>query len=338
MLSSNRSLCGRTITASRIVRSANNHLHSTVSGVTTVEPVVELYVEMLKPGAQQISTWMSRVSADEAFVIKPLADDNSEETGTTVQVDVRMCKECQRTIFSKADFDRELSTQPVDQRAYQRLDQFEHGIRQLLPTFQRLLLVLQDPEKPPTPAQLAQATRLRKRLTDAFTQYELAARRIRELPTTSATQDRLQKAVHQQAMSFLYVHMLPLKSIPKLIKHAAPNGTQSPRPEGSRPNALASIKFDSERPGGSRASSHSSAAITALEAEEKELRERLIVLEEQQFFVSGMIAEANKRRRFDEVSALSSNVADLGREIDQIRGQLAQMDFAGAYASDVGVK
>lgn len=262
------------------------------------------------------------------------ADGSVEKDGSKTDVGVRMCKECQRTIFSKADFDRESTVQPPDQRAYQHLNQFENGIRQLLPTFQRLLLTLQNPEKPPTPSQLAQATRLRKRLTDAFTQYEQAARRIRDLPTSNSTQERLQKAVYQQAMSFLYIHMLPLKSIPKLLKHAAPNGTQSPSSESGRTNALASIKLNDGRPGSSRASSHSSAAITALEAEERELRERLIVLEEQQFFVSGMIAEANKRRKFDEVSALSGNVADLGREIDQIRGQLAQMDFAGAYASD----
>ena len=78
--------------------------------------------------------------------------------------------------------------------------------------------------------------------------------------------------------------------------------------------------------------------VTALEAEEKELRERLIVLEEQKFLVSEMIADANKRRQFDEVSALSGNVDDLSREIDQIQGQLAQMDFAGAYAADGAIK
>jgi rabenosyn-5 len=248
-------------------------------------------------------------------------------------IDVRMCKDCQRTIFSKADFSRELSTSPPDQRAYQNLLQFEHGIRLLLPRFQRLLLTLQDPDNPPSPAQLADAAKVRKRLTDAFTQYDSASRRIREMPTQSPTQARLQKAVHQQATNFLHVHMLPLKSLPKVLKHATPNG----KPQ----SALASIRYNevsNSRPTSSRASSTSSAAVTALEAEEKELRERLIVLEEQKFFVSEMIADANKRRQFDEVSALSGNVEDLSREIDQIQGQLAQMDFAGAYAADGAIK
>lgn len=68
-----------------------------------------------------------------------------------------------------------------------------------------------------------------------------------------------------------------------------------------------------------------------MEAEEKELRERLIVLEEQKFFVSEMLAEANKHRKFEEVKALAGNIEDLSKEIDHIQGQLGQLDFAGAY-------
>jgi rabenosyn-5 len=268
----------------------------------------------------------------------------SEKAGGKVPVDVRMCKDCQRTIFSKADFARELATQTPDQRAYNNLVQFEHGIRLLLPKFQRLLVTLQDPEKPPTPAQLAEASKVRKRLTDAFTQYDVAAQRIRDLPTESETQQRLQKAIYLQATNFLHVHMLPLKSIPRILKHATPSGLRSPPMNGNgKPQgALAAIKYNDlangtgARPSSSRASSTSSAAVTALEAEEKQLRERMIVLEEQKFFVSEMIADANKRRKFDEVSALSSNMKDLSKEIDQIQGQLAQIDFASAYTADAG--
>ena len=68
------------------------------------------------------------------------------------------------------------------------------------------------------------------------------------------------------------------------------------------------------------------------------MRERLIVLEEQKFFVSEMIADANKRRKFDEVGALAQNVDDLSREIDQINSRIAGMDFAGAYAGSGEVK
>jgi rabenosyn-5 len=202
-----------------------------------------------------------------------------------------------------------------------------------------------DPDKPPTPDQLAEASKVRKRLLESFTKYETAARRIRDLPTTSPTQLKLQKAIYQQASNFLHLHMLPLKTLPKILKHATPhgrtpNGRLSPSSYPSTPNgrptsALAAIKFNDTIETSSQITTTSnSSAVSALEAEEKSLRERLIVLEEQKFLVSEMIADANRRRKFDEVASLAANVEDLGKEIDAINGQLGQLDFAGAYAGN----
>ncbi|KAJ9193648.1 hypothetical protein DTO164E3_7740 [Paecilomyces variotii] len=263
-----------------------------------------------------------------------------------VNVDVRLCKECRTTLFKRRDFDADVMRTPPDVRAYNNLVQFERGIRLLLPKFQRLLAALQDPDRPPSTAQLTDASKVRRRLIDSFAQYDIAARRIRDMPTESRTQQRLQKAIYQQASNFLHLHMLPLKTLPKVLKHATPHGRvangvsdassratpgfANGRPQ---PSALASIKYGSNAAGGSNASvvSDNSSAISTLEAEEKSLRERLIVLEEQKFFVSEMIADANRRRKFDEVSSLAMNVEDLSREIDRINGMLAQLDFEGVY-------
>ncbi|ORY18923.1 FYVE zinc finger-domain-containing protein [Clohesyomyces aquaticus] len=259
------------------------------------------------------------------------AGANNAEKAGQVSVDIRMCKDCNHTLFSKSDFSRELAHRPTDQRSYENLVQFERGIRLLLPRFQKLLVALQDPERPPTPDQLHDATKVRKRLMDAFSQFDSAARRIRDLPTDSPTQKKLQMAVYQQAYSFLSLHMLPLRSLPRVLKHAAPHGAKSNgRPAGG--GALASIKFNDIEAGSVVSSS---SAVSAMEAEEKELRERLIVLEEQRFMVSGMVSDATKHRRFDEVSSLSQNLEDLNKEIDQINGQLGQLDFASAHQRDV---
>lgn len=183
---------------------------------------------------------------------------------------------------------------------------------------------------------------------DSFAKYDVAARRLRDLPTQSPTQQRLQKAIYQQASSFLHLHMLPLKSLPKVLKHASPHTGgmthrgASPATSGNGPlagdrrrdGALVSIQYN-DRLGtnGSTSSlnSDTSSAVSALEAEEKSLRERLIVLEEQKFFVSEMIADANRRRKFDEVSSLAMNVEDLSCEIDRVNGMLSGMDFEGVY-------
>ena len=103
-------------------------------------------------------------------------------------------------------------------------------------------------------------------------------------------------------------------------------------PNGAPNGALASIKYK-EVDAASQVSS--SSAVSALEAEEKTLRETLIVLEEQAFLIKQQIADANKRRKFDEVSSLAQNAEELGKEIDRVQGQLGQLDFAGLYGGQV---
>ncbi|CAP92596.1 Pc13g15270 [Penicillium rubens Wisconsin 54-1255] len=281
------------------------------------------------------------------------ATATSEKTNADnlVNIDVRLCKECKATLFDRRDFKADMMRKPPETRAYENLTQFERGIRLHLPRFQKLLAALQDPRRPPSSAQIADASKVRKRLIDSFAQYDVAARRIRDMPTQSPTQQKLQKAIYQQASNFLHLHMLPLKSLPKILKHTTPaseripSRTSSPSTPvsgstaGLRPpeSALSSIKYNSVAASGSNTSlsSNTSSAVSALEAEEKSLRDRLIVLEEQKFFVSEMIADANRRRKFDEVSSLAMNVEDLSREIDRVSGMLASLDFEGVYTGNL---
>ena len=67
----------------------------------------------------------------------------TEKANGQVGIDVRMCKDCRTTVFSRSDFRATLAHKPLDQRAYENLIQFERGIRLMLPKFQRLLMVLQ---------------------------------------------------------------------------------------------------------------------------------------------------------------------------------------------------
>lgn len=137
-------------------------------------------------------------------------------------------------------------------------------------------------------------------------------------------------------MSFLHIHMLPLKSLPKILKHATPDGPShrstrsidghlAPPPSNHRRSSsspLAAIRSEA-------ASSES--AMSSLEAEEKDLRERLIVLEEQKFMVGEMMADAQRRRKFEEVEALARNVEDLEIEIGQLTKQIGNLHFEDAY-------
>jgi rabenosyn-5 len=218
-----------------------------------------------------------------------------------------------------------------------------------MPKFQKLLTALQDPDHPPSSQQIADAGRTRKRLIDSFTQYDTAARRIRDMPSQSPTQLKLQKAIYQNATQFLHLHMLPLKSLPKVLKHATPHGSSPSSQQKSDlqnvPNPRSSLAIlnapghQHVRQNSSSAlsvasfTSQNSARISELEVEEKSLRERLIVLEEQKFLVQEMIADANRRRKFDEVAALAGNVEDLAAEIDGVTKLVEGIrgEFEGLY-------
>lgn len=265
----------------------------------------------------------------------------------TIALDIRLCKDCNHTIFSHRDFQATLTSSSIIAftRSYGNLLQFERGIRLLLPKFQKLLQALQDPDHPPTSSQLADASRTRKRLMDAFTQYDTAARRIRDMPSTSPTQLKLQKAIHQNASQFLHLHMLPLKTLPKILKHATPHGAHvsGPKIESANPRSALAVLNPShirhESSSNLSVASFASSRVSELEAEEKSLRERLIVLEEQKFMVQEMIADANKRRKFDEVAALAGNVEDLSTEIDSVQKLVDNLrgEFEGVYASGGGL-
>ncbi|KAM0326594.1 hypothetical protein ACHAQA_006463 [Verticillium albo-atrum] len=283
-------------------------------------------------------------------------------TAGQLSIDVRMCRDCNHTIFSKRDFDAALASKPPDQRAYETLRQFERGIRQIMPIFQRTLLALQ-PEgvhssgehPPPSHAQIQEASKIRKRLTDAFTKYDTAARRLRDLKTSSKMQLRLQNAIYNAASAFLHTHMLTLKSVPQILRSRSSQSSQSrlltlqqQNLNGSttslsqlgsssplRNGELVGAADSSET--GSQAGSEASTQVSALETEEKDLRERLVVLEEQRFMVKEMIDSARGSRRFEEVSALTRNVEELDSEIEDVRSRVGDVEerWQGLYAGGI---
>lgn len=72
------------------------------------------------------------------------SENASEKTvSKSVDVDVRLCKDCRATLFSRRDFENDKMKKRPDVKAYENLVQFERGIKQLLPRFQKLLAALQ---------------------------------------------------------------------------------------------------------------------------------------------------------------------------------------------------
>ncbi|KAG6001091.1 hypothetical protein E4U21_004691 [Claviceps maximensis] len=279
---------------------------------------------------------------------KMTVDIKGETTGYHhVPLNIRMCRECNHTIFSGRDFTASLLHKPPDQKAYETLRQFERGIRQLMPSFHRTLQVLQPPtllsgetdlsKPPPSHTQIQEAAKIRKRLMDSFAKYGTAAKRLRDLKTNSPTQQRLQQAVYSYSSSFLHTNMLPLKSLPHILRHRGQGGpsrflTATTPCLSQSTSSLRHSELASDA-GSSLAASETSTIVSQLEIEEKDLKERLAVLEEQKFMVEDMIRSAKGARRFEEVAALSSNIDELNNEIAQLRTKIGDVEqkWEGAY-------
>lgn len=259
--------------------------------------------------------------------------EKAHPNGAQLSLDIRMCRDCNRTIFAKRDFDASLVYKPPDQRAYETLQQFERGIQQLMTSFQRALLTLQaEPDGSASSAltsqsQIKEAGKIRKRLIDTFAKYDLASRRLRDLPTTSDSQLRLQKGVHAAASAFLHANMLPLKSVPQMLRR-----TPHLTPSTSKSSSLSPLR-NGEMVSETTSQASESTVISTLETEEKDLREKLVVLEEQRFMVGQMVEAARGARRFEEVSALAGNVKELDGEIEKVRGLVGGVEerWRGVY-------
>ncbi|OAA46105.1 vacuolar segregation protein pep7 [Metarhizium rileyi] len=273
--------------------------------------------------------------------VNSLAENGNEKTSTngegSLVLDIRMCRECNHTIFSGRDFTASLLHKPPDQRAYETLRQFERGIRQLLPSFHRALQALQTPLlpngemdlsiPPPSHAQIQEAGKIRKRLIDSFGKYGMAAKRLRDLRTESPTQQMLQQAVYTYTNNFLHTNMLPLKSLPQVLRHRA-TPSQSSRLLVTPSQSTSSLRHSElASDAGSQAASETSTIMSQLETEEKDLKERLAVLEEQKFMVEDMIRSATGARRFEEVGALSRNVDELDKEIQQLKTKVGEVEY-----------
>ncbi|WKT50036.1 hypothetical protein QSH57_014984 [Fusarium oxysporum f. sp. vasinfectum] len=257
---------------------------------------------------------------------KPLSVTGDGQVG----IDIRMCRDCKHTIFSARDFAASLQHKPADQRAYETLRQKKESGE----------IDLNKP--PPTHAQIQEAAKIRKRLVDSFGKYGIAAKRLRDLPTESPTQRRLQMAIYTYASGFLHTNMLPLKSLPQLLRSrssaSSSTAVSTSRLLASHHHSGSSLRHSElADETSSQAPSEGSTVVSQLEAEEKELRERLVVLEEQRFMVEAMVKTAQGSRRFEEVSALSRNVDELDAEIKVLRNKVGGVEerWEGVYRNGV---
>lgn len=218
----------------------------------------------------------------------------------------RLCLDCKRIIlrnhYMQSGQANDESQLPPYIRLYNQLTALETQIEQSLPEFQELVMGLQrnnDKEKeeevlglkasgPNTTLQLQRdAASARKQLLANFANYDLIAKRIRNLDSTeNPSLKRITSAIERKAAAFLQANMFPLQSIPK---------PQPKQHKKSASTASTSTRTDA-------------ATIAQLE-----------VLAEQRDQIASFLSRAQKERKLNDVPLLKRNLDELEKEMERVR-------------------
>ncbi|KAK7693695.1 hypothetical protein QCA50_003266 [Cerrena zonata] len=211
---------------------------------------------------------------------------------------VRICNECRPVILRK-QYLHEFHHIPVFSKLYDAFIALEKEIEEALPQFQELVLSLSNEERPAPEASAA-----RKRLLDAFGQYDALAKRIQRIPCPGgpgSSQSRVQAAIIARANNFLQKNMFPLQALPK------------PKP-----------KRTSETPSKIAAEEHTQQLVDP----DSDVAHALQPLLEQEALLESFVEEAKARRKFEDVKTLKSNLAEIRIEIDRM---MANADERESY-------
>ncbi|OSD08660.1 hypothetical protein PYCCODRAFT_1429722 [Trametes coccinea BRFM310] len=198
---------------------------------------------------------------------------------------VRICRDC-KPVLLRQQYRQDMVTVPLFSRLYDAFISLEKEIEDELPIFQELMISLSKQERPAPEASAA-----RKRLLEAFAQYDALAKRIRKLPCApGSSQDRVQNAILTRANLFLQKHMFPLQSLPKPKK----SSSAAASPSTPAPPEDQIIDPDSE------------------------VARVLQPLLEQEALLETFVEEAKAHRKFEDVKTLKNNLREIRAEIERI--------------------
>ncbi|ORY86784.1 hypothetical protein BCR37DRAFT_390524 [Protomyces lactucae-debilis] len=244
----------------------------------------------------------TRCSTEIAFdVAIPEKVQQARHAGSS-SVTLRLCRNCEMQLSDISPMvEEETAGLPLWMTHYTTLRLFQTSIESLMPRFQALLSRLDDTSNFPTSEETKAAARVRKRLVDAMTQYDLLAKKIAvredEKATISPAETKLRGNVVLQAGVFLQRNLVPLQHVPSLSQLR------------KRQADLASTPDDA-------ASLMSGETMSSEESKhQQEQRQIVMVLKEQEFLLQEELDRLKRRRKFEEVKALSVALAELGEEI-----------------------
>ncbi|EIM90120.1 uncharacterized protein STEHIDRAFT_74653 [Stereum hirsutum FP-91666 SS1] len=206
---------------------------------------------------------------------------------------VRICRDCSPVLL-RHRYTQEAAQVPTFSKLYDAFINLEKEIEDALPLFQELLMTLNNDDQPTVEASAA-----RKRLLEAFAQYDALAKRIRTLPTPGpgSSQDRVQAAILARGTAFLQKNMFPLQSLPKPKKHPSRTSSTSNSPAStSSPATPAPAPIDPD----------------------SEVAHVLQPLLEQEALLETFVEQAAASRKFEDAKTLKTNLREIRGEIEKV--------------------
>lgn len=211
---------------------------------------------------------------------------------------VRVCRVC-RPVIMRQQAQQELGAVPMFVRLYNAFIALESEIEEQLPQFHELVLSLNNASSSSssTASDSKALSAARKRLLDAFAQYDALAKRIRASSPSGkgGSQERVVGAIMTRANLFLQKNMVPLQSLPTLKplpKPPSPSPSQSTAELGHTPRDT--IDPDSA------------------------LAHLLQPLLEQEALLESFVEEANAHRKFEDARTLKANLLEVREEIGRV--------------------
>ncbi|KAJ7179059.1 hypothetical protein C8R46DRAFT_1159749 [Mycena filopes] len=236
--------------------------------------------------------------------VKPPQEEAAEEE--KFLRGVRICSQC-RPVLLRQQYHQQGMRVPTFVKLYEAFVILEKEIEDSLPQFQELILTLNHDSQPTKEASAA-----RKRLLDAFAQYDALAKRIHGLPTPNgrgSSQERVQAAVMTRASIFLQKNMFPLQVHSLFLANNMPSDaavTQS-LPTAKRAATTANTPVPVGDDDTESIIDPPSATALALQP-----------LLEQEALLETFVEEAKAQRKFEDAKTLRVNLGEIREEIERV--------------------
>ncbi|CCH42151.1 Vacuolar segregation protein pep7 [Wickerhamomyces ciferrii] len=213
---------------------------------------------------------------------------------------LRMCRNCKDVLFIKRNFIKDTKNQlsPLLEK-FEAQQSIKRAIVMLMPRFQDMLYKLQNDSSIQNKSITADASKLRKKLMDSFASFDKLTKEIVLLTPENESESKIQLSVQTDSIKFIQKNMIPLKSLPKILKQKE-DLVKSQTPPKLNHEQIQKIKQN---------------------------REELMVLNEQKFLVGEMIENCKNQRKFDELPTLQDNMDELERNIQVLQLSLGNEGF-----------